>query len=97
MGEGSKIEEKVIKFGLSEKHTNFEKNLSHGFDVYSVNQLICQNHEEDFFSNFVCFSESPNFKDINSGMLFKSICFDFFSTYVGSSVIGTLTLDVITL
>ena len=29
----------VIKFGLSEKHTNFEKNLPHGFDVYLVNQL----------------------------------------------------------
>ena len=26
-----------------------EKNLPHGFDVYLVNQLICQNHEEDFF------------------------------------------------
>ena len=22
---------------------------SNGFDVYLVNQLICQNHEEDFF------------------------------------------------
>ena len=37
--------------------------------------------------------------DIGSGVSFKSICFDFFSTYVGSSVIGTLTFngfDVIT-
>ena len=39
----------VIMFGLSEKHTNFEKNLPHGVDVYLANQLICQNHEEDFF------------------------------------------------
>ena len=29
--------------------------------------------------------------DIGSGVLFKSVCFDFFSTYVGSSVIGTRT------
>ena len=33
----------IEKFGLSEKHTNFEKNLPCGFDVYLVNQLICQN------------------------------------------------------
>ena len=29
--------------------------------------------------------------DIGSGVLFKSVCFDFFSTNVGSSVIGTRT------
>ena len=37
--------------------------------------------------------------DIGSGVLFKSVCFDFISTYVGSSVIGTRTsngFDVIT-
>ena len=37
--------------------------------------------------------------DIGSGVSFKSVCFDFFSTYVGSSVIGTRTsngFDVIT-
>ena len=39
----------MLKFGLSEKHTNFEKNLPHGSEVYLVNQLMCQNHEEDFF------------------------------------------------
>ena len=27
--------------------------------------------------------------DINLGVLFKSVCFDFFSTNIGSSVIGT--------
>ena len=27
--------------------------------------------------------------DIGSGVLFKSVCFGFFSTNVGSSVIGT--------
>ena len=36
---------------------------------------------------------------IGSDVLFKSVCFDFSSTYVGSSVIGTRTsnsFDVIT-
>ena len=28
---------------------------------------------------------------IGSGLLFKAVCFDFFSTNVGSSVIGTCT------
>ena len=38
--------------------------------------------------------------DISSGVSFKSVCFDFFSTYVGNSVIGTRTsngFDVIAL
>ena len=40
----------------------FWKNLPYGFDVYLVNQLICQNHKEDFFkTNFECFSKRPNF------------------------------------
>ena len=37
--------------------------------------------------------------DIGSGVSFESVYFDFFSTYVGSSVIGTRTtkgFDVIT-
>ena len=37
--------------------------------------------------------------DFGSGVLFKSVCFDFYSTYMGSSVIGTHTFngfDVIT-
>ena len=37
--------------------------------------------------------------DIGSGVSFKSVCFDFFSTYIGSSVIGTRAsngFDVIT-
>ena len=39
----------LLKFGLSEKHTRFEKNLPHGFDK-SANLLSKrQNHEEDFF------------------------------------------------
>ena len=32
------------------------KNLPHGFDVYYVNQLICQNHAEDFFQ-ILCVSQ----------------------------------------
>ena len=31
-----------------EAHKFWKKN-PHGFDVYLVNQLVCQNHEEDFF------------------------------------------------
>ena len=48
----------VLKFGLSEKHTK----------ICTIFLMLCTftlgkrpNHEEDFFSNFVCFSESPNF------------------------------------
>ena len=38
--------------------------------------------------------------DIGSGLSFKAVCFEFFSTRIGSSVIGTLSttsFDVITL
>ena len=28
------LNKKSVKFGLSKKHTKFEKNLSHGLDVY---------------------------------------------------------------
>ena len=34
------------------------KSLLHGFDVYLVNQLICQNHEEDFFKLCVLLKKS---------------------------------------
>ena len=43
---------KLFKFGLSEKHTNFEK----FFLMVLTNQLIYK-----IFSNYVCFSKSPNF------------------------------------
>ena len=46
-----------IKFGLSEKHTKFEKNLPHALDVY---QVIVQSMRK-IAQIFVCFSESPNF------------------------------------
>ena len=42
------------KFGLSEKHSKFEKNLPHGFDKSADLLSKHQNHE------FVYFSESPN-------------------------------------
>ena len=40
---------KYVKFGLSEKHTKFEKNLPHGFDKSADLLSRRQNHEEDFF------------------------------------------------
>ena len=39
----------ILKFGLSEKHTKFEKNLPHGFDKSADLLSKRQNHEEDFF------------------------------------------------
>ena len=39
----------LVKFGLSEKHTKFEKNLLHGFDKSADLRTKRQNHEEDFF------------------------------------------------
>ena len=47
----------VVKFGLSEKHTKFEKNLPHGLDVYYVNVQSMRKIAQIF----ECFSESPNF------------------------------------
>ena len=47
---------RAVKFGLSEKHTKFEKNLPHGFDK-SVDLLSKRpNHEEDFFQ-IMCASQ----------------------------------------
>ena len=59
-----------IKFGLSEKHTKFEKI----FLMVLTNQLIYLVNVKTMrkiFSNYVCFLESPNFtlrfdhKDLN--------------------------------
>ena len=52
----------MLKFGLSEKHTKFEKNLPHGFDKSADLLSKRQNPEEDFFSNYMYFSKSPNVK-----------------------------------
>ena len=42
------------------EHTNFEKNLPHGFDKSADLLSKRQNHKE-VFSNYVCFSKSLNF------------------------------------
>ena len=47
-----------IKFGLSEKHTKFEKNLPHGFDKSADLLSKRQNHEEDFFKLCVLLKKS---------------------------------------
>ena len=45
-----------VKFGLSEKHTKFEKILPHGFDKSADLLSKCQNHGEDFFQ-IMCASQ----------------------------------------
>ena len=45
-----------LKFGLSEKHTKFEKNLPYGFDKSADLLSKRQNHEEDFFQ-MLCASQ----------------------------------------
>ena len=50
----------LVKFGLSEKHTKFEKI----FLIVLTNQLIYLVNVKTMrkiFSNYVCFSKSPNF------------------------------------
>ena len=48
----------IVKFGYSEKATNFEKIFHLKFDVY----WVASNFQWKIFSNFVAFSEYPNFK-----------------------------------
>ena len=48
----------LLKFGISEKHTNFEKNLPHGVDKSADLQIKTVRKN---FSNYACFSKSPNF------------------------------------
>ena len=47
-----------LKFGLSEKHTKFEKNLPHDFDKSAELLSKRQNHEEDFFKLCVLLKKS---------------------------------------
>ena len=50
-----------LKFGLFEKHTKFEKKI---FLMVLTNQLIYLINVKtmrEIFSNYVCFSKSPNF------------------------------------
>ena len=46
---GMVVYTEVIKVWTFREAHKFWKNLPRGFDVYLVNQLICQNHEKDFF------------------------------------------------
>ena len=49
------------------------KILPNGFDKSADLLSKHQNHGEDFFSNYVCFSKSPNFKwDVKNGFAFES-------------------------
>ena len=48
----------ALKFGLSEKHTKFEKNLPRGFDKSADLLSKHQNHEEDFFKLWVLLKKS---------------------------------------
>ena len=48
----------LLKFGLSEKHAKFEKNLPHGFDKSADLLSKHQNHEEDFFKSCVLLKKS---------------------------------------
>ena len=48
----------LVKFGLSEKHTKFEKNLPRGFDKSADLLTKRQNHEEDFFKLCVLLKKS---------------------------------------
>ena len=47
-----------VKFGLSEKHTKFEKNLPHGFDKSADLLGTHQNYEKDFFKLCVLLKKS---------------------------------------
>ena len=47
-----------VKFGLSEKHTKFEKNLPYGFDKSADLLSKCQNHKEGFFKLYVLLKKS---------------------------------------
>ena len=49
----------TVKFGYSEKVTKFEKNLPLKIWRY----WVASNFKWKIFSNFVAFSEYPNFKD----------------------------------
>ena len=48
----------MVKLGLSEKHTKFEKNGSHGFDKSADLLSKCQHHEEYFFKLCVLLKNS---------------------------------------
>ena len=51
-------ENSFVKFGLSEKHAKFDKNLPYGFDKSADLLSKCQNHREDFFKLRVLLKKS---------------------------------------
>ena len=63
----------ALKFGISEKHTKFEKNLPYSFYIYLFKDellkhlldLLNVQTLKKIFSNYVCFSESPNFMNFS--------------------------------
>ena len=62
MGELDILLLRYLKFGLSEKHTKFEKNLPHSFDKLADLLSKRQNHEEDFFKLCVLLKKSELYK-----------------------------------
>ena len=58
----------VVKFAYSEKTTKCEKILNLKFDATQYRQLLSR----FFFSNFVAFSEYPNFKSRDDFNVFQS-------------------------
>ena len=54
----SSIQSLKLKFGLSQKHTKFKKNLPHGFDKSADLLSKCQNHETGFFKLCVLIKKS---------------------------------------
>ena len=52
----------LLKFGLSEKHTKFEKKNSHAFDKSADLLCIRQNCEEDFFKLYVLLKKSELYR-----------------------------------
>ena len=59
----------IVKFGISEKHTKFEKNLPHGFEKSADLLSRCQNHEEDFFKICVLLRKSELYLGQLLGMI----------------------------
>ena len=52
---------KLLKFGLSEKHTKFEKKIFLRVLTVQLIYLVNVKTMRKIFSNYVCFSKSQNF------------------------------------
>ena len=61
----------MLKFGLSEKHTKFEKNLPYGFDKSADLLSKRQNHKADFFKLCVLFKKSELYLICLTDFFFK--------------------------